>query len=198
MFNNFMYPRDTMNTVKHTLTCAGLALIVTSCSSNLAPSSGSSQSVSSAPASANSAERAIAQRVYSLVNNRRARAGKRALTGNSGLNAMAQKHSQRLSNGYVESGFSAAHSRSQYAYLKHSVENMNELTYKVPAGVSDPAARAVAVWTHTHGDEKSHILQAWHVVGVGVKKAADGSTQIVMCLGAQPSGVPRSVRPIGW
>ena len=198
MFNNFMYPRDTMNTVKHTLTCAGLALIVTSCSSNLAPSSGSSRSVSSAPASANSAERTIAERVYSLVNAKRAHAGKRALTGHSGLNVMAQKHSQRLSNGYTESGFSAMHSRAQYALLKHSVENMNELTYKVSAGVSDPAARAVAAWTRRHSGGESHILQAWHVVGVGVKKTADGGTQIVMCLGAQPSGVPRSVRPIGW
>ncbi|MFK7909510.1 MAG: CAP domain-containing protein [Akkermansiaceae bacterium] len=186
-----------MNTVKHILTCAGLTLLVSSCASNLAPSSGSSQSVSSSRASANSEERGIAERVYSLVNAKRASAGKRSLTGHSALNVIAQQQCQKMANGHVESGYAAKGSRSQYAYLKHNIENMNELTYKVPAGVSDPAGRAVGAWTHVHEGERSHVLQAWHVVGVGVKRTPS-NTYITMCLGARPSGVPRSVSPIGW
>ena len=170
--------------------------MVSSCASNLTPSSGSSQSVSSAPASANTAERAIAERVYSLVNNQRANAGKRPLKGHGALNSIAQKHCVKLSNGYVESGYSAKESRSQYAYLKYNVQNMNEVTYKVPSSAVDPAGKAVAEWTKS-SDEATSILQPWHVVGVGVKKTAN-TTYITMCLGSQPTGVPRSVSPIGW
>lgn len=182
-----------MNTVKHILTCAGLATLVTSCASNLTPPSGPSQSESPVPAGASSSERAIAQRVYSLVNSRRASAGKRALRGHPGLNSMAEKHSARLANGYVESGTITRNSRAQYAYLRHNIENMTELTYRVPAGVSDPAGKAVAAWSQGG----SRFLHSWQVCGVGVEKTP-GATYVTMCIGSQPTGVPRSVSPIGW
>ncbi len=196
-----MYTQNIMNLVKHILTCAGVTLLVSSCASNLAPSSGSSQSASSAPTSVTSGERAVAERVFSLVNAERSRIGKRSLTPHSGLIAMAQKNSYRMAIGHREATHELSHmakdSRSQYAYLKHSVENMNELTITVPAGHPDPAAKAVARWSHRHAGQLSAINQGWHVVGVGVKKTSS-ATYITLCLGAQTAGVPRSVQPIGW
>lgn len=145
----------------------------------------------------NSSERAVAERVFSLVNAERSRAGKRPLTGNRGLISIAQKNSNRLAGGHVETNQMAKESRSQYAYLKHSVENMNELTMKVPASNSDPAAKAVAQWSRQRAGGQSHLTRGWHVVGIGVKKTS-AATYITLCLGSQPSGVPRSVRPVGW
>ena len=193
----FLYRARTMNTVKHILTCAGLALVVSSCTSNLAPSSGSSRPSSSVPASANFSERSVAERIYGLVNSERSRAGKRALRGHPGLNNLAQKHSGHMASRQGAAGHFGSHNRAQYAYLKHNVENMSEMTYAVPAGSSDPAAVAVSAWKNS-GEHRRHMLQSWDVTGVGVKKGSNGTTYVTMCVGALPSGVPRSVQPIGW
>lgn len=96
-----------------------------------------------------------------------------------------------------EASHFGSHNRSQYAYLKYNVENMSEMTYAVPVGAGDPATVAVNAWKNSR-EHKRHMLQSWDVTGIGVKKGGNGTTYITMCVGAQPSGVPRSVKPIGW
>ena len=115
-------------------------------------------------------ERAIAERVFSLVNATRAKAGKRALRGHSGLIAFAQKQSKSLSKRRSTSTAGML-SRVYYAHLRHSVDGMREFTYRASAGTSGPAGKAVASWSHGSG-KRGQLLQGWHVIGVGVTKSS--------------------------
>lgn len=197
MLMKFRYTSHTMNTVKHILTCAGLALVVTSCSSNLTPQPGSSGSVSSAPSSANGSERAVAERIFALVNSERAGNGKKALRGHPGLNNLAQRHSAFLAQRSGDTNHMGSQNRAQFAYLKHNIENLSEMTYAVPPGSGDAASTAVNAWKNS-SSHRRHMLQSWDVTGVGVKKGSNGTTYVTMCVGAMPTGVPRSVQPVGW
>lgn len=200
-----MYETSTMKALKHILTCGGMALLVTSCASSLTGSAPAGNMVSSSPtgsASASSAkpssrERVIAERVFSLVNSERSRAGKRAMRGHHGLNWLAQKHSNYMGASSQAANHLGSQNRAQYAYLKYNIENLSELTYAVPAGSGDPASTAVAAWKNS-ASHRRHMLQSWDLTGIGVRAAPDGNTYVTMCLGAQLMGVPRSVQPIGW
>ena len=87
--------------------------------------------------------------------------------------------------------------RAQYAYLKHSIENLSEMTYAVPSGTSDPAAAAVAAWKNST-EHSRHMLQSWDLTGIGVRSSSNGKTYVTMCMGAQTMGVPRGITPVGW
>lgn len=182
-----------MNALKHTLTCGGVALFLSSCASNLTAPNASS----SAPSSVSSRERVVAERVYSLVNSERSRAGKRALRGHSGLNRLAQNHSNQMSSTSKEAHHLGSENRAQYAYLKYSIENLSEMTFAVPAGTGDPAAAAFSAWKNS-AQHHRHMLQSWDLTGIGVRSGANGKTYVTMCMGAQPMGVPRGIQPVGW
>ncbi|MCP5535461.1 MAG: hypothetical protein H7A51_04405 [Akkermansiaceae bacterium] len=182
-----------MKSIKHIVMCGGVALVLSSCASKL----GTPPASPSAPASVSSRERAIAERLFSLVNNERVRAGKRAMRGHSGLNLLAQNHSNQMSSSSRDANHLGSQNRAQYAYLKYSIENLSEMTYAVPAGSADPAAVAVAAWKRS-AEHSRHMLQAWDLTGIGVKSAPNGNTYVTMCMGAQPMGVPRGVQPVGW
>ncbi|MBT8045272.1 MAG: CAP domain-containing protein [Verrucomicrobiae bacterium] len=182
-----------MNTIINILTCCGVALVISSCASNLNSPNGTA----SAPANVSSKDRAIAERVFSLINSERARVGKKAMRGHGGLNRLAQNHSNQMGSSMSNANHMGSQNRAQYAYLRYSIENLSEMTYAVPAGSSDPAAVAVAAWKRSP-EHSRHMLQTWDLTGVGVKSAANGQTYITMCMGAQPMGVPRGVQPVGW
>lgn len=188
-----------MNALKHILTCGGVALLLSSCASNLSTSTVSS----SVPSSVSVPERAIADRVYGLVNSERSRAGKKALRGHNGLNKLAQKHSiqmgatSQIGATSQNANHLGSENRAQYAYLKHNIENLSEMTYAVPAGTSDPAAAAVSAWKNS-AEHGRHMLQDWDLTGIGVRSSSNGKTYVTMCMGAQAIGVPRSITPVGW
>jgi len=186
-----------MKAIKHILTCGGIALVISSCASNLSSPSSSRAKSSSASSSSSASERAIAERVFRLVNNERARAGKRALRGHQGLNYLAQKHSNQMgSTSHGVANHSGSQNRAQYAYLKYNIENLSEMTYAVPSGSGDPASVAVGAWKSSNQHSR-HMLQSWDLTGIGVRVSA-GTTYVTMCMGAQLMSVPRSVQPIGW
>lgn len=197
MLIKISYRRVVMNAIKHTLTFGGVALLFTSCASNLATPTASSSPSATGSSSVSSSERAIAERVYSLVNNERVRSGKRAMRGHSGLNRLAQSHSSRMGSKAQNANHLGSENRAQYAYLKYSIENLSEMSYAVPSGSGDPASAAVAAWKRSP-EHSRHMLQSWDLTGIGVCKATNGQVYVTMCMGAQPMGVPRSVRPIGW
>lgn len=130
-----------------------------------------------------------------MINNERARNGKKKLRGNPALNALAKKQSDFLAKrGTVDANTAhhGAHNRAQYAYLRHNIENTREMVT-----VAGSASEAVSKWKGSQGHRK-HMMQAWDVTGVGVTRANDGRYYIVQAMGAKLSNVPRSVRPIGW
>ena len=170
-----------------------VALSFSSCASNLS----SPVKASSIPASVSSDERSIAENVYSLVNQERARAGKSAMRGHGGLNTLAQKHSDHMGSTFRDANHFGSENRAQYAYLKYNIENLSEMTYAVPSGSGDAAEAAVAAWKSSVGHHR-HMLQSWDLTGVGVKISSDGTTYVTICLGARPTGVPRSIQPVGW
>ena len=182
-----------MNKLTNIIISGGVALFFSSCASNLT----SPNQATSIPTSVSSEERGIAERVYALVNEERARAGKRALRGHGGLNTLAQKHSDHMGSSLGDVNHYGSENRAQYAYLKHSIENLSEMTYAVPSDSEDPAAETVAAWKSSVRHQK-HMLQSWHHTGIGVKRGSDGNTYITMCMGAQPMGTPRSIQPVGW
>ncbi len=183
-----------MKFVRHTLTCCSAAFVFSSCASNL---SSPGTAVSSAPAGVSPKDRAIAERIFSLVNRERAQAGKKALRGHNGLNRLAQGHSNQMGNEQGAANDMGSLNRAQYAYLRYSVRNLCEMTYAAPAGSGDPAAATVGAWSHSAA-HRLHMLQSWDLTGIGVKSAPNGQTYVTMCMGAQPSGVPRSIQPVGW
>lgn len=182
-----------MNAIKHILTCCGVALLFSSCASNL----DTSTTPSSIPTSVSSRDRAVAERVFSLVNGERSRAGKKALRGHSGLNKLAQKHSSQMGATSQNANHLGSVNRAQYAYLKYSIENLSEMTYAVPAGRSDPAGAAVSAWKKS-AEHSRHMLQSWDLTGIGVRSSSNGKTYVTMCMGAQSMGVPRGIAPVGW
>ncbi len=194
-----------MKALVRILTCGVMALLVTSCASSLtspAPvgakaSSSPSKSDGASSSKPSSRERAIAERVFSLVNSERSRAGKHAIRGHYGLNRLAQKHSNYMGASSKAANHLGSQNRAQYAYLRYNIENLSEMTYAVPSGSGDPASTAVAAWKNS-ASHRRHMLQSWDLTGIGVRAAPDGNTYVTMCLGAQLMGVPRSVQPIGW
>lgn len=183
-----------MKAIKHILTCGGIALVISSCASNLSgPSSSKVKTASSSSAS----ERAIAERVFLLINNERGRAGKRAMRGHQGLNYLAQKHSNEMrATDHGMGNHSGAQSRGEFAHLKYNIENLSEMSYAVPSSSSDPASVAVAAWKSDH-EIRSNMNQSWDLTGIGVS-VSGRTTYVMVCMGARPMGVPRSVQPIGW
>ncbi|NWK56850.1 CAP domain-containing protein [Verrucomicrobiaceae bacterium N1E253] len=181
-----------MNIIKPILTWAGAAIVITSLSS-CSSSSNLTQQTAAPP---NAQERKIAERVFSLVNAERAKAGKKAFRGNRNLNKMAQQHSSFQASSHLTKGKPSnfgSHNRAQYAYLKYGIENLGEIESAVPASNSDPARTAVNAWMKS-AEHNRHLKQSWDLTGVGVHKA-NNKYYITMMVGVRPSGVPRSVRP---
>ena len=186
---------------------AVMTLFFSSCvSSNLsAPSRPSSAGSAVSPA-----ERVIAERVYALINNEREAAGEKKLMGHQGLNSLVQKHTvyaaskmmSQTNSLFVASTLGGMNNfgsknRAQYAYLKYSIENLTEMNHVIFADSEDPAAEAVDAWMSSPS-HRNLILQSWDLVGIGVDTVSSGEIYITICVGAQPLGAPRSVRPIGW
>jgi uncharacterized protein YkwD len=174
-------------------TSAAISLILASCASNLA----APNKPSSAALSVSAEERVIAERVYALVNEQRELAGEKSMRGHYGLNVLAQKHSLHMGSSMSEANHFGSKNRAQYAELKYSIENLSEMTYVVYGGSDDPAADAIEAWESSESHLK-HMHQTWDLAGVGVYKAFTGDIYITICMGAQPLGVPRGIRPIGW
>jgi len=195
-----------MNKLFTLTTAAAMTLFFSSCVSNLsAPNRPSSAASAVSPA-----ERVIAERVYALINNEREAAGKKMLRGHQGLNSLVQKHtvyaaSKMMSQAnslFVASTYGGMNhfgskNRAQYAYLKYSIENLTEINYVILADSENPAVEAVDAWMSSPSS-RNLMLQSWDLVGIGVDTVSTGEIYITMCVGAQPLGSPRSVRPIGW
>ena len=128
-----------MNKLFNLTTAAAMTLFFSSCVSNLsAPNRPSSAASAVSPA-----ERVIAERVYALINNEREAAGEKMMRGHYGLNSLAQKHSLYMGSTLSDANHFGSENRAQYAYLKHSIENLSEMTYARPSGGSqDPAAES--------------------------------------------------------
>ena len=181
-----------MNRLMNIIAGGLVALSFSSCASNLS----SPVKASSISASVSSEERSIAENVYSLVNQERARAGKSAMRGHGGLNKLAQMHSDYMGSVSRKANHFGSQNRAQYAYLKYNIQNLSEMTYAVPSGSGNAASAAVSAWKSRAGHHK-HMLQSWDLTGVGVKMTSDGTTYVTICMGARPSGMPRSTQPIG-
>lgn len=178
-----------MKKIKPILTWAGgaLTLLLFSCS----PSSNLTQAT--APTSQ---EQAIAERVFTLVNAERVKAGKKEVRGSMSLNAMAQGHSKFQATSGLTQGKSSdfgSVNRAQYAYLKYGIANMGEIYSAVPASTSDPAKAAVNAWVK-RVEHNRHLKQTWDLTGIGVYKG-NGKYYITMMVGVRSGGVPRSMRP---
>lgn len=184
-----------MKTTRTLFACAVTAFSVASCSTNLTSADSGAKPTSSARAS--SGERAAGERIFSLINARRVKAGKRPLRGHSGLNRLAQKQADFLSRNAKDGQASTFGSvnRAQYAYLRFNVENVTELANATSA--DDAAADTVSAWINS-GEHRRTMMQSWNNVGIGVSKGAYGRTYVTMLLGVTTTGVPRSVTPIGW
>lgn len=174
------------------ITCVAVSLL-TSCASNL-------RSDSSAPTiktGATTSDRAVGERIFSLINAERARAGKKPLRGNRDLNGLAQKQANNLAenaqNG--EANTIGSINRSQYAFLRFNIENVTELAASSASG--DTASTAVIQWMSS-SEHRRTLLDSWNYTGIGVSKGADGYTYVTMLVGVTTTGVPRSVTPIGW
>ena len=182
-----------MNKLMNIIAGGIVALSFSSCASNLS----SPVKASSILASVSSDERSIAEHVYSLVNQERTLAGKSAMRGHGGLNKLAQMHSDYMGSVSKDANHFGSHNRAQYAYLKYNIENLSEMTYAVPNGSGNAAVAAVSAWKSSAAHHK-HMLQSWDLTGVGVKTSSDGTIYVTICMGARPSGMPRSIQPIGW
>jgi len=182
-----------MHTIKNIILCGGSALLTLSCASSL--NSKSPNRVKQL--SMSSKDRGVAERVFSLVNAERRRNGKKAMRPHAGIIKLAQQNSNRLAADPSSAAHLGSQNRSEFAFLKYNVENLSEVEYSVPSGVSDPAVYALNAWKKSP-EHRAHILQSWDVTGVGAKTDSNGKTHITMCMGASPSGVPRSVSPVGW
>lgn len=180
------------------LSFGSLCLLLVSCSST--GDSGSTSGDTGAYAKPSSRERAIANRLFSLVNEERAKVGKKALRGESSLNKMAQKHSQFQATSKHTKG-KASHfgteNRAQYAYLKHGIENLGEVVQIVSSSDPDPALSAVNAWRRSK-EHNRHMTGSWELTGIGVHMASNGKTYITMLVGIRPGGVPRSMQPRAW
>lgn len=182
-----------MNKITPYISLAFITLVFSSCVSNLTSTNASISS----PVPVSDEDRVIAERIYALVNNERALVSQRALRGHNGLNHLAQRHSLYMGSSLGSVYHFGSENRAQYAYLKHSIENLSEMTYITANGSEDPALEAVEAWSSSP-DHRNKMLQSWDVTGIGVSTNAAGETYITICLGAKPIGTPRSVRPIGW
>ena len=182
-----------MSKISPHISLAIISLVFASCVSNL---TSTNNSISS-PVPVSDEDRVIAERIYALVNNERALVGQKMLRGHNGLNHLAQKHSLYMGSSLSSVYHFGSENRAQYAYLKHSIENLSEMTYVTANGSDDPALEAVEAWSSSP-DHRNKMLQSWDLTGIGVSTNAAGETYITICLGAKPIGIPRSFRPIGW
>lgn len=189
----------------HLILFALTSIVLSSCASHLVPNKSLSSSVSPS-----AQERLIAERIYKLINDERREAERKPLQPHSGLNRLAQAHSAHMvpllaaeADGFyllLQEGVAnhyGSENRAQYAYLKYSIENLSEMTYSAYAESLDPAMEAVESWMSSP-EHRNHMLQSWDVTGIGVESSEDGETYITICMGAQPMGTPRGIRPIGW
>lgn len=171
------------------LFCLVVSLLA-SCSNNL--TSGTSAPKPSSRAT--TGDRAVGEKIFGLINAERAKAGKKPLRGNRGLNELAQKQANYLSQKGQASTFGSIN-RAQYAYLRYNVENVTELANATPSG---DAARDTCIAWMSSPEHRRTLLQSWNNTGIGVSKGADGRTYVTMLVGVTTTGVPRSVTPVGW
>ena len=177
-----------MKPITSIITCCSLALLFSSCASNL-------QSTSKAIApQTSSSERAVAEQIFAQINAERSRIGKKPLRGNRGLNALAQKQADFMSSRSSASTM-GSNNRAQYAYLRLNIQNLTELANSTSS--SNAASAIVQSWTSS-SEHRRTLRQSWNSTGIGVSRGADGKTYATMLLGVSSSGVPRSVTPIGW
>lgn len=137
----------------------------------------------------------MAERVFSLVNAERAKAGKKPLKGSRVLNSMAQSHSEFQASSHLTNGKPSsfgAHNRAQYAYLKHGIENLGEIDSAISTKHADPARVVVNSWMQ-RTEHNRHLKQTWDLTGIGVERS-NGKYYITMMVGVRSGGVPRSVR----
>jgi len=177
-----------MKPITSIITCCSLALLFSSCASNL-----NSTNTTRAP-KASSSERAVAEQIFSQINAERARSGKKPLRGNRGLNSLAQKQADFMSNRSSASTM-GSNNRAQYAYLRLNVQNVTELANSTSS--SNAASAIVQSWKNSPEHSRT-LRQSWNCTGIGVSRGPDGKTYATMLLGVSSTGVPRSVTPIGW
>ena len=179
------------------LLLGALAFSLASCTNNLTTSNATSQSVNKGSSTSTPSNRAVGERVYSLVNAKRAQAGKKALRGNSGLNSLAQKQANYLAQNAKlgKASTLGSHNRAQYALLRYNVENVTEITNSTSS--DNAASETVAEWMNS-SEHRRTLLQSWSHTGIGSSRGPDGRTYITMLVGVNSSGVPRSVTPVGW
>lgn len=151
------------------------------------------RSVSKATAS----ERAVGERIFSLLNAERVKVGKKALRGHRGLNELAQKQANYLSKNAKNGKASTfgSNNRAYYAKLRFNVENVTELATATSS--ENTASEASVAWMSSP-EHRRTLLQSWSHTGIGVSRGAGGSTYITMLLGVTNTAVPRSVTPVGW
>ncbi|BDS05224.1 hypothetical protein NT6N_02640 [Oceaniferula spumae] len=179
-----------MKAITRLLSCCSVALLVSSCASNLAETT--------KPASKPSSnERAVAERIFSMINADRAQSGMKPLRGNSGLNRLAQKQADFMSRGATNGQASTmgSNNRAQYASLRLNIENVTELANSTSSG--NAASAIVQSWKGSPEHNRT-LRQTWNTTGIGVSVGRDGKTYVTMLLGVSGTGVPRSVTPIGW
>ncbi|MBK1855742.1 CAP domain-containing protein [Verrucomicrobiaceae bacterium 5K15] len=177
-----------MKAVISILTCCATAVLLSSCASSL-----SSSPTRSAP-KASQGEQAVAEQIFALINAERAQIGKKPLRGNRGLNQMAQKQADFMSQRSSVTTMGSMN-RSQYAYLRLNVQNLTELANATAS--SNTASAVVQSWKNSPEHNRT-LRQSWNTTGIGVSQGADGKTYVTMLVGVSSTGVPRSVTPIGW
>jgi uncharacterized protein YkwD len=166
---------------------AGAVLFAASCAPTSSPTSVDAPTLK---------EQAIAERVFKLVNEERAKVGKSPLRGSNVLNSLAQKNSNAQGRGDlidVKVKKLDATNRVRYAYLKHGIRITGELIYNASASNSDPAASAVRLWKKGVIN-KGYLTESWGTAGIGVYRDRDGDVFITALVGHQPGGVPRSMQ----
>ena len=146
------------------------------------------------PSSISPREKAIAERLFILINNDRKSQGLKRVDGHSGVIKLAQDHSNSLARKPSGLGNHAGSiNRARYSARRYGIENQDELIYAVTSGESDPAAATLRAWKLSPSYRRK-LDQAWSVVGIGVKYSRDGTAYVTMCMGAEPKNIDISKR----
>jgi len=141
-------------------------------------------------------DRAEAERVFSLANKERVKVGAKPLRGHPGLNILAQKHANYLSQNAKNGKASTFGSinRSRYAKLRYGIENVTELANSTSS--EDVAAYAVNAWMAS-AEHRRTLLKSWNTTGIGVARGPYGRTYVSMLVGASNSQPIRTI-PTGF
>jgi uncharacterized protein YkwD len=157
---------------------APVVLMLASCGPQLDMASVPMSAGNAGGAAAPRSDGSLTGQIHSQVNSHRGALGKSALPRHTGLDRLAQQHSEFMvrNRGKIEGGLThyGFEERALAAQRLMGMSNVAENIATCSGSFSSPSSTLVGAWKNSSGHAKN-MKSTWDVTGVGVAVAPDGT-----------------------